>query len=160
MTTNTIMTTNCHGFTVRTTRNITKGDMISLCNALHENDVCKFQPEPITEGGIMFIFQNPDNFLYYKTVRFHLHNRPLSQLLTHPEITDIDWPRVYGDVMEQWCNNDDIVFYKDSKIDLYLKSMHGAPVFTIRELKTWVTCLNQIGIVKTGKYPTQRSLVN
>jgi len=147
------MTTNCHGFTVRTTRNITKGDMVSLCNTLNENDVCKFQPEPITEGGIMFIFQNPVNFLYYKTVRFDIRKRPLRQLLTHPERTDTSWPWVSGDVMEQWCNNDDIVFYEGSNIDLNLKSMHGAPVFTIHELNSWVSYLDQIGIVKTGQIP-------
>jgi hypothetical protein len=45
--------------------------------------------------------------------------------------------------------NDDIVFDKNYKFDTIIKSFHGAPVFTLDELKIWEECFNQIGVKKS-----------
>ena len=44
------------GLTLKTKQKITKNDVITLCNLLNNKDeysnLCEFQPEGITEGGI------------------------------------------------------------------------------------------------------------
>ena len=50
------------GFSVKTKRPITKNDIINLCDVLESKNeyinVCHFEPEPITEGGIIFKFKD------------------------------------------------------------------------------------------------------
>jgi len=63
--------------------------------------------------------------------------------------------------MSEWSENNDIIFDENN----FLKSFHGAPLFTIDELKVWEECFNQIGIgigigiVNVGKYPSKKSLI-
>ena len=59
------------------TKQITKADLISLCkdlNSKYEATGLKFEPEPITEGGIVCKF--PDNSPHgeYKSIRMRLDN--------------------------------------------------------------------------------------
>ena len=69
------------------------------------------------------------------------------------------WYCINDNVMTEWLDNNDIIFNENSKFTIFLKSFHGAPLFTLDELKIWEECFNQIGIVKVGKYPSNRSLV-
>ena len=66
---------------------------------------------------------------------------------------------INDNVMTEWLDNNDIIFNKNSKFTIFLKSFHGAPLFTLDELKIWEECFNQIGIVKVGSCPSKKSLV-
>ena len=133
------------GYSLKATTAITKNDIICLCSELNSRytNGTTFEPEPITEGGIKFIFK--DNSSWYKSVRLRLCNKN-------------KWPWITATVMNDWKDNTDILLHEQDKITLFLKSFHGAPVFTIEELQLWEECFNKIGLVTVGKYPTKNSL--
>ena len=131
-------------------KDITKNDIIVLCNLLTKNynGLCTFQPEGITEGGVRFVFNENCPSHWYKSVRLHYGN------------TGGKWYWVDDtNVMIEWQNKDDLIFNKNTIFGTYLKSLNGAPVFTIEELAIWVKCFDQIAIGKVGKYPTKKSLM-
>ena len=148
------MTTYTSGITLKTKGIITKNDIIILCQLLNGRDeyfnMCEFRPEPITEGGILFNFKDELNNKWYKSVRLCVNNGESKG----------KWYRINDDVLTEWSENDDIIFDKGNKFTIFLKSFHGAPVFTLEELKIWEDCFNHIGIVKVGKYPSKKSLVD
>ena len=85
------------GGTLKVQRDITLNDIVIMCNLLSNHkayaNICKFEPEPITEGGIVYKFNETDtNNKWYKTVRFHYF----------PGESQYTWPWVNDDVMEDW----------------------------------------------------------
>ena len=140
------MATYTSGYTLKSLKDITKNDIIILCNLLNNNenyiDICTFEPEPITEDGIIYKFIN--NNTWYKTVRFNLY---------------VKWDWIDENVMTMWNKNKDILLRDKQKMNLFLKSFHGAPVFTLDELQIWESCFNEIGLKKVGKYPSKKSLI-
>ena len=61
------MTYTC-GYAIQMNEDVTKNDFVVLCELLNEHsifkDICTFEPEPITEGGIIFRFINwPEVFI-------------------------------------------------------------------------------------------------
>ena len=146
------MTTNTIGLTLKTEKIITKNDIINMCNLLNNKDeysnLCKFEPEGISEGGILFKFKDA-NKKWYKSVRLCV-NKGYSQG---------KWYWVSDNYLPEWSESNDIIFNKNEQFTLYLKSFHGAPLFTIEELKIWEECFNQIGIIRIGKYPIKKSLM-
>jgi hypothetical protein len=177
-----------NGFNLTATKPITKGDIVQLCkelNSRHETTQLKFEPEPITEGGIVYKF--PDNYTHgeYKTIRMwfndplikyrknfikfkniglygvskkHLQKLGVDHLVDKPY--EPDWPVVPKNVMEVWENNDDVVLEKGLTIETYLKAFHGAPVFTEDELKIFGECSEKIGLIIDSKYPKNKQLVS
>lgn len=148
------MKTYTSGLTLKTERIITKNDIITMCNLLNSNNeysnLCEFKPEAITEGGIVFKFMDNFDKKWYKSVRLCVgYGESRGQ-----------WYRVNENVTTEWTENSDIVFHKNIKFTIFLKSFHGAPLFTVDELKIWEECFNQIGIVKVGKYPSKKSLIS
>jgi hypothetical protein len=139
------------GLTLKCERTITKNDIITLCLLLNNKDeyksLCEFQPEGKAEGGILFKFKDSTNSSWYKSVRLCVNQ------------CNGKWYYVNENVASEWSGNNDVVFDKDSKFTIFLKSFHGAPLFTLGELKIWEECFNQIGIVKVGRYPSKRSLI-
>tara|TARA_Y100000389_G_C17392660_1_gene480754 strand:- start:541 stop:1047 length:507 start_codon:yes stop_codon:yes gene_type:complete len=154
------------GLTLKTKQKIIKNDIITLCNLLNNKDkysnLCEFQPEGITEGGILFKF-NKNNVDYkkewYKSVRLcvgsALQKGPYN--MTFQEAGK--WYRIYEGSLAEWDGSDDIIFNENTTFSTFLKSFNGAPLFTLEELKLWEECFNQIGIVKVGKYPSKKSLM-
>ena len=62
------------GITLKTKREITKNDIITLCNLLGSKDeyanLYEFKPEPICEGGILFVSKDETTpKRSYKSVR-------------------------------------------------------------------------------------------
>lgn len=147
------MSTYTDGLTFKTEKVITKNDIINLCKLLNNREeyvnICEFKPEGITEGGIVFKFKNSLNEKWYKSVRLHVYAGNIKG----------KWYWINEDVMNEWNQNDDIIFDINKKFTTVLKSFNGAPVFTLEELKIWEECFNQIGIKKIGKYPTKKSLI-
>ena len=146
-----IMITYTCGLTLKTERIITKDDIITMCKLLNSKDeysnLCEFQPEAISEGGILFKFNNLDN-KWYKSVR----------LCVGKGRNKGKWYLINDNVLSEWNGNNDIIFDKNDIFTLFLKSFDGAPLFTIEELKIWEECFNQIGVVNVGKYPSKKSL--
>ena len=147
------MTTYVSGPTFKTERIITKDDIITMCKLLNSKDqysnLCEFQPEGISEGGILFKFKDNLNNDWYKSVR----------LCVNYGDSKGKWYWVDDNYLSEWTGNNDIIFNKDNKFTLVLKSFRGAPSFTLKELKIWVECFKQIGILKVGRYPSKKSLI-
>ena len=104
-----------------TSRDITKADIVNICSSLNREFMLnklgnhEFEPEPITEGGI--IFKSYSGHGPYKSIRF-LMNR--------------NWKTVYPD--KPWTLNDtEVVLVKNNRIDLFLKAFHGAPKWSNEE---------------------------
>ena len=144
------MSTYSSGLTFKTEKIITKNDIINLCKSLNNNaeysDICYFEPEAITEGGLIFKFkENPD---WYKSIRIHVDCQG-----------DGKWYQINENVIDEWTDNNDIIFNNKTKFSTFLKSFRGAPPFTIKELKIMEGSFSDIGIKRTGKYPTKKSLI-
>lgn len=141
------------GLTLKTKQIITKNDIITMCELLNSKDeyfnLCEFQPEAISEGGIIFKFKDSSCNKWYKSVR----------LCVNVGESKGKWYCVNCNCLSEWTGNNDVIFDKNNKFTLFLKSFHGAPPFTLEELKIWEDCFNQIGIVKVGKYPSKKKLV-
>tara|TARA_B100000768_G_C11202562_1_gene342393 strand:+ start:300 stop:746 length:447 start_codon:yes stop_codon:yes gene_type:complete len=148
------MTTYTNGLCFKTERKITKNDIIIMCNLLNSNseysNLCTFRPEGISEGGIIYDFKDNSQNEWYKTVR----------LCVNHGNTGGKWDWVNENVMTEWSDNDDIIFYENSIFTTYLKSFNGAPLFTIDEIKIWENCFQQIGIVRSGMYPSKKRLIS
>lgn len=124
-----------------------------MCKLLNNKDkysnLCEFQPEGITEGGILFKFKHNLDNKWYKSVRLCVNQTKSKE----------KWYWVNDNYLSEWTGNNDIIFDKNDKFTLFLKSLRGAPIFTLEELKIWEECFNEIGIVKVGKYPNKKSLI-
>lgn len=132
------------GFKLMAIKNITKNDIILLCNYLNTNfEGIDFKPEGITEGGIEYI---TNERRYYKSFRLCLYNN----------IGKWDW--INKDVMTEWSNNEDIVLDKGKTIHPFLKAFYDAPSYTKEELEIWEIGLAKIGLIVKGKYPSKKSL--
>ena len=149
------MVTYTAGLKLKTDRIITKHDIITMCKLLNHqkeySNLCEFQPEGITEGGILFKFKdNADNIdnRWYKSVRLCVKNGQ----------SEGEWYFVGDNCLSEWNENNDIIFPKNNKFILFLKSFNGAPLFTQEELKIWEECFNKIGIIRVGRYPSKKSL--
>lgn len=146
------MRTYTSGLTFKTERIITKADIITVCNLLNNraeySNICEFQPEGITEGGILFKFKDSTQPEWYKSVR----------LCVNSVNTKGTWDWITDNYLSEWTGSNDIIFRKNCKFYTFLKSFYGAPLFTIEELKIWEDCFRQIGIVKVGRYPSKKSL--
>jgi hypothetical protein len=155
------------GFTLKTKKIITKDDIITLCNLLNNKDeysnLCEFQPEGITEGGILFNF-NKDNVNckkeWYKSVRLcvtsALQKGPYNMTFRGGG----KWYWINDDWLSEWTGNNDIILNENTTFEFNLRTFNGAPLFTLEELKLWEECFNKIGIVKVGKYPSKKSLMS
>lgn len=152
MANNIVEETYTKGLSFKTTKEITKNDIFKLCNLLNNRDeykdICTFTPEGITEGGIKYNFINNDKF--YKSIRFGIYNNGICKG---------EWYWVNENVMTEWNNNDDIIFPINDKFSTHLKAFHGAPVFTIDELKVIEECFNKIGIKRVGRYMAKKHLI-
>lgn len=143
------MNTYTQGISFKCNNCITKNDIITVCNLLNEQNeylnLCEFQPEGTSKGGILFIYK--DDNRWYKSVRFSNY-------------TNGKWYWIDKNVMTEWNNNSDIIFEKDTRFDTFLKSFYGAPLFTLEELKIFEYCFKQVGIIKVGRYPSKKSLTS
>jgi hypothetical protein len=165
-------------------KQITKRDIIALCKELNSINIdsgTTFQPESITEGGIVYKFPNSIHG-EYKTIRMYFncplikYNRDFIQvkhslmfcktmkkkneLLKLIDKTNFHWPIIPDNVMELWENNDDVILERGLSIHTYLKAFSGAPVFTTDELKIFGTCSEKIGLKVDSKYPKNKDLIS
>ena len=125
-----------YGYDLFFTRNITKGDMVNICNDLTKEFDNKyiFEPEPMRDG-----------FIYIKDIKYKCMR-----------LSCFRAPWVNENVMEEWKDNNDIFLkkttddkfngrrksYRDTRTGAHgrnyystiLKSFYDAPPWTIEEL--------------------------
>lgn len=132
-----------YGPSLEIQKDLTKNDYIKLCNQLskelseHANKNLIVKPEAISEGGFLIIDQN--NPIHYKTMRHHIE-KGKSKFVNK-------WPWISEKVMEDWNNNDEIIFYKGNICKTFLKAFHTAPVWTLEELNIFENRLSEFGII-------------
>ena len=123
------MRTYTTGLHLKTEIIVTKNDIITMCNLLNNNceysNLCEFIPEGITEGGILFRFKDEFDKKWYKSVRLCVNHNGAGG----------KWDWINENVITEWSGNNDIVFQKNTKFTIFLKSFHGAPLFTLDEEK-------------------------
>lgn len=178
------------GMKLTALKDITKGDMVILCkelNKIHADSGLRFEPEPITEGGIVYIFPNNStiprdkyktirmNFIYplikykrsfirfcdidsYKVSKRHLKKLGLDHLIEKKD--KFDWPCVPVNVMELWENNNEVILESGLSLDTCLKAFRGAPVFTENELKVFGEASEKIGLKVDSKIPKDDYLIS
>jgi hypothetical protein len=130
------MHTYCEGYSLIANKDVTKGDLIYLCEELKARFEGKesFRPEGISEGGIVF-----DTSKYYKSMRMHLRN----------------WPWI--DNIDSWIDNKDIIIHSRQIIRTTLKST--CIPWTKGELALFELSFQSIGLYLYGNhYPTEKNL--
>ena len=150
------------GYTLLSKKDITKNDIIELCELLTSeyNNGYTFEPESITEGGIVFKLPEFVRDDKYKSVRLNFKNcRYGGRESYFCDFYRGEWPFVNKNTMIEWKNDNYVLLKEKYKIDIFLKSFDGAHPFTIDELKIWEYCFKKIGLEVKGKYPTKKQLV-
>jgi hypothetical protein len=167
--------TYCEGYDLEPIKNITKDDIVKLCESLQNkfnstvagNEKYIFEPECITEGGIVMKSWPGKKEEQYKTMRIWFSKAPGGS-----------WPFV-DNPMELW--HDDMLPIlnietynreylgtsfssrkpkrsKKEPIHTFLKAFRGAPLWTTKELIIFEHCLDSIGLIRASKYPPKRQL--
>ena len=163
-----MMSTYTNGYTLISKKDITKKDIIELCELLTReyNNGYTFEPEGITEGGIIFKFPDSEKKLpefkdeKYKSVRLHFTNCRYGgreRYLCYSYSGE--WPWINKNTIIEWKDDNHVLLKEKHTIKIFLKSFHGAPPFTIDELKIWEYCFKKIGLELKGIYPTKKELI-
>ena len=146
------------GYEIKSIRDVTTKDICKLCenlqksfNEYYNTDQYKFEPEPITEGGIIFKNFPNKTIGMYKTIRIRLgsSNNPNNE-----------WPRIENNTLIKWNNESEKkIINNKSEIHTFLKAFYDAPAWTIDELKIFETCFKNIGLMRNSELPTNESLL-
>lgn len=128
------------GFQMTFGKNLTRQQYVQICEKLSGvfNDFYgasefRFEPEPITEGGLqMTAFPNKSTQMF-KTMR-HRHAAK-------------KWPWINKTVLEDWKHDNTVLFEKGEKIETFLKALQNAPAWTRQELELMAECFKDFGIV-------------
>jgi len=134
------MNTYCSGPEFRTVKDITRDDIMTLCDNLNNEIYFKneivFKPEAITEGGIRYFYKNNENF--YKTIRLRGEYN--------------NWPYIKDHSFKDWINNDEVIYGNDTMVRTYLKAFDFAPEFTDEEMGVLLFHFYKIGLNKFGRF--------
>jgi hypothetical protein len=151
------MKTHTSGFKFRVTRNITKKEYIHLCknisqelNKLYnlieiENKIC-IEPDPICEGGMVFIEGN-NLCSNYKAIR-------------HPNIKhniQFVWPSITPQTYNEWLLSDEVLLPKDMISQTKIKSFGESSSWSFDELKIFRDCYEEFDMI-CNNMPTKKSL--
>ena len=139
------ITTYTSGFNYKISQNITKNDIMILCDNLSKEfgEGYDFEPEGITEGGIKMTNWPNKQEEMYKSLRL-CYNR--------------NWPYIKD--IKNWKENNDIVFIKNNeKYNTFLKAFDNSPKWTRKELKNFQKCFENIGLyVFKSTIPTNKKM--
>eukprot|EP01083_Nonionella_stella_P226602 804593_1 len=137
------MNTYTSGFTLKSTKDISKNDIYELCISLNTNfgKGYGFLPEPISEGGIEMVSWPDKEAKMYKSMRIGIkYNGNKGK-----------WPWAnINTVMQQWQGNQEIIFAKNQSMSTFLKAFHNAPSWTIQELELFESSFRSIGYERKG----------
>lgn len=149
------MNTYTRGYELNFSRLVTTHDFVWLCGLLNKlfnekfntNEYC-FEPEPITEGGIIFKNWPNKTSEQYKSFRFGPRNDNMGK-----------WPKIEEDVLQKWKTTQPVVVFTGGNTPTTLKAFDTAPSWTIEELKLFEKALETIGVRREGNYPDAESLL-
>lgn len=126
------ITTYEHYKSLYTIRDITKSDIINICNQLKQEyllnhlGIQEFEPESKVEGGILFKSYSGENGPY-KSIRF---------------LRNVSWDTA---IDSTWEESMEVVIEKYNKIDLFLKAFDFAPKWTQDEKNIFKKVLTNNG---------------
>lgn len=134
--------TYCSGFSLIAFKNISKQTFVEMLNDLqnefneyYNTNEYSFNPECISEGGI--IFNNFNNKEKYKTMRLYFES-------------DRGRENLYGyisnNIKDKWITDESVLINECDKLGTYLKSFRGAPKWTNDELKIFQKCFGKVGL--------------
>lgn len=128
-----------HGPNFFIKESITSHGIINIINKLHEifGNEYIFEPEPISEGGIVFKEWPGKQKTHYKSFRLRCNNGK--------------WPHINENVIKEWTEKESFVIWhgEGTKINLgsYLKAFYGAPKWTKDEIYKFTVALAEGGII-------------
>ena len=144
--------TYCKGYDLFFTRNITKGDMVNICNELTDKFDSKyiFEPEPMSDG-----------FIYIKNIKYKCMRLPSFRTPTIDATVMKDWKDSKEIFVEKTTDdkfNGKRKTYSSTRIGVNgynyyctcLKSFHDAPPWTIDELNKIKDVLFNYDILTTN----------
>jgi len=122
-------------------RAFTTNDVVRLCDELTASfgPGHVFDPEAITEGGIIMRAWPGKARGQYKTFRFSLRGTPVL------------WPLIDEGTLDRWRLLPPKVVYSKGLQPLFLKAFHGAPCWTTEELRILRGCFERIGFRVRGR---------
>ncbi len=149
-----------YGYRLKTIRAISTHDMVQLCKRLGEefnnqfpNNTCSFQPEAISEGGIVFMGSALKGDAY-KTMRLPPSSR------NRWKFKIPKWPVIVPDQLTKWENTEAKELYPaGAELCTFLKAFRAAPRWTRKELQIFEKCFLEICIKRIGKYPRKKDLL-
>ena len=135
------MNTYKQSFYFKLNKDWTKSDLVKICLKLEEKfgEGYEFEPEAISEGGILWKNYPGKTRKMYKTLRFRSGG--------------VRFPFVNSSVMEEWKGNSEIVFKSGSRIGTFLKSFHNSPEWTDKDINTFKHVFSQDSKSKTKLCP-------
>ena len=140
------------GFKFIVTKDFTRRDYINLCSDLElnlsikYNELINVKPEPIAEGGIRIYHGDG-----YKSIRHRLHSPYYNKSV-------LSWPNIGEHVVEEWSENDKIIFPERSESKTFLKAF-DSPLWTKEDLTLIGDCMNRKGIY-TYDFPNSFDLIS
>jgi hypothetical protein len=141
------------GFRIKTPSDITSKMMVSIIDQLHVTfgPGYSFAPEAISEGGILFTDWPGRQEGEYKTLRIQLFKSAIA------------WPYISDTTLTEWrAGLETIIFLKGFNKYLegrtFLKAFHGAPCWTLAELRSFRDAFLRAGISCLKKLPSEKSL--
>jgi hypothetical protein len=135
------------GYVFKSDESFMTKKVVKLCDFLNEEfgDEYEFEPEPVSEGGILFK-KHPGPKGSYKTVRFHTDSKQ-------------SWLWIEEDTLQKWREAEDQVIFKGPLvIKTFLKAFHGASAFAIGELDAFERGFESIGFTRSGRKPAKKTL--
>lgn len=142
-------TTYTSGYKLILENDITTLDILNVCKVLtelfnqtyHTNQYL-FEPEGVSEGGIVFVNFPGKKEKQYKTMRIAFGHKG-------------KWPWVD---LEKWRESPKTIMSQGGIVTTCLKAFHEAPLWTLEELRLFETCLLEVGLKRKGVYPKKKDL--
>jgi len=137
-------TTRCSGFKfyIPALRPLTTRRIARICDRLsswfteHYGAEYRFEPEPISEGGLQIVAWPGKKEEQYKSMRFHIMN---------DRHTMADWPQIVpGKTIEEWRNNAPKNIFSSPWGYTFFKAF-DAPVWTRDEVAMIVSAFESFG---------------
>ncbi len=137
-------------------RSVTTHDFAKLCERLAEkfnnhysSEEYRFDPERITEGGI--VFSNYEGYPGpYKAIRLFARRKEGTGFAN----SLIRWPWIDTDQLSEWTQAEAKELYPEgARIDTFLKAFRGAQEWTKCELELFETCFKEVGFTRVSAYP-------
>lgn len=119
---------NCYGPELWLKNDITKAMFMAICDAMN----C--YPEPICEGGILYLKSGKISS-NYKTIRFS-YMEPISESRL-PDTRTFKWPWITATTGSEWRQSNEVLLYGGWKICTKLKVPIGTECFSSEEMAKW-----------------------